>query len=765
MFHVIRVPYFPNIFATARMDYLKKYKSFLYSHYFGEGVRITIGVLLPALVLNYFNLLAIGVLLSLGALCVSVTDNPGPIHHRRNGMLVCTGLIFVVSLLTGFIAPFAVLLGVFIIVCCFLFSMLGVYGVRANSIGVAALLVMVLQLGRTQEQSQVLIHAVYILTGGLWYTGLSLLLYSIRPYLLTRQALGENLEATAEYLRIRAAFYDKDVNYEKYYQLMLEQQVKVHHQQDLVRELLYKNRDIAKESTPIGRTLLMQFSTSVDLFERIITAYRDYKELHEAFGDTGILQQYQRLILQVSNELDDIALAIKSGQSSHETNSLETAIKEVWQQFTQLRDERRTPANFDQFHSLRNILENFEDLAGMLHTLHLYTAHDTPAPKPLADPQYDKFITRQDYSVKIFRDNLSIHSNYFRHALRVSLATIAGYILSGMLPIGHGYWILLTIIVILKPAYSLTKKRNYDRVLGTIGGALVGLLILYFIKDSTVLFVIMLLLMVGTYSLLRTNYMISVIMMTPYVLLISHFLFPGPFQTVFTDRLIDTGIGSVIAFAGNFLLAPVWEHTQIRGYIVDAVKENTRYFKDVAAAFTGNKVSVLQYKLSRKNAFVAIANLSDAFTRMLAEPKRKRKNIAVVHELVVANHLLTSHIAALADYAQQWADKYTANEFAAVIRDTSNELDIARALLNKETINIPSTPAISWKMIQERVNTLMEKRRSELQQQLFDSNTRKELFEFKSITDQFTFINRLAADCRKLSTQLGDDGVIVTGNK
>ena len=54
------------------MDYLKKYKSFLYSYYLSAGVRITIGVVLPALALSFFDMLQIGTAISLGALCFGV---------------------------------------------------------------------------------------------------------------------------------------------------------------------------------------------------------------------------------------------------------------------------------------------------------------------------------------------------------------------------------------------------------------------------------------------------------------------------------------------------------------------------------------------------------------------------------------------------------------------------------------------------------------------------------------------------------------------
>ena len=71
------------------MDYIKEYKSFIYSHYLSEGVRMTAGIALPAVILSYFNLLPAGIVVSLGAMCVSITDTPGPIHHRKNGMLAC----------------------------------------------------------------------------------------------------------------------------------------------------------------------------------------------------------------------------------------------------------------------------------------------------------------------------------------------------------------------------------------------------------------------------------------------------------------------------------------------------------------------------------------------------------------------------------------------------------------------------------------------------------------------------------------------------
>ena len=199
------------------MDYLKTYKSLINSQYLSEGVRITTGVLLPAFIMSYFNMLPEGISISLGALFVSVTDNAGPIHHRRNGMLVCIAAITIVTLLSGFLAKYPLLFASFLFITCFFFSMIGIYGTRAASIGTATLIVLTLSIDshlHLTTPSLIVRHSLLIALGGLWYMCFSLLLYKVRPYRLAQQALGDTIQATAEYLSIRAELYKPDVKYE-----------------------------------------------------------------------------------------------------------------------------------------------------------------------------------------------------------------------------------------------------------------------------------------------------------------------------------------------------------------------------------------------------------------------------------------------------------------------------------------------------------------------------------------------------------------------
>ncbi|HSC39164.1 MAG TPA: FUSC family protein, partial [Chitinophagaceae bacterium] len=440
--------------------------------------------------------------------------------------------------------------------------------------------------------------------------------------------------------------------------------------------------------------------------------------------------------------------AVKEGVPSGENTPFSSQLAATRAYMEQLRDERRSAENIEVFISLRNILDSIEDLSARIHVLQLYTRKDRKLlQKKNTSLRYEKFVTpHEDISIGLLKDNLSFNSNIFRHALRVSIATLAGYIISKFLPLGHGYWILLTIIVILKPAYSLSKQRGYQRLFGTIGGAIAGLLILMLVKNTTALFVIMLVLMMGTYSFLRTQYLVSVLFMTPYILLLFHLLYGGKTEAILIDRVIDTAIGSVIAFIANLFLVPVWEQGQINTYILHAIADNARYFKVVARAFTGRPENTHEFKLARKNALVSLANLSDAFTRMLSEPKRKQKNSRDVHQLVVVNHTLTSYTATLSSYIHPLAAKYASPDFEPTIDITLAHLDAAMAVLTHEKIATPLTPGTKPQLVlEQKLRDLMEQRREELRKGLVDTPTRQTLKEFKPVADLFNFIQRAAA--------------------
>src|SRR5690606_23607754 len=107
---------------------------------------------------------------------------------------------------TGLLHNSIYLQGIEIVVICFFFSMFTVYGNRAASLGTASLLVMIMLIDREFEKGELINFCLLLLSGGLWYTALSLSFFQIRPYRQAQQALGECVLAVSEFLHIKADF-------------------------------------------------------------------------------------------------------------------------------------------------------------------------------------------------------------------------------------------------------------------------------------------------------------------------------------------------------------------------------------------------------------------------------------------------------------------------------------------------------------------------------------------------------------------------------
>src|SRR5450755_4383915 len=484
--------------------------------------------------------------------------------------------------------------------------MIGVYGARAGSIGLAGLFVMVLNLTHQPTGAEsILLNAVYILCGGIWYMLLSLSLYSFRPYKVTQQALGDLIQSTGEYILWRTAFYTKDPDYDSIYSNLLEKQGEINNKQNLVRELLYKSRNIVKESTNTGRITLLIFIDFNDLFERVMSLQLHHKLFHEYFDNSDILGVFRNFLLLLSEELNQTGIALKSGKPYEMNDRLEKALANLKKDFESFREKEITAANVEGFIGLQALVNASEDFVSRIKTIQQYTSYDQKDAKQDNRVQnYDQFVSHQDIDAKIFLDNFSWKSNTFRHALRVAFATTFGFIISEFFPFGHGYWIMLTIIVILKPAYSITKSRNRDRLFGTIAGVAIGVIILVIVKDRYLMIGCMIVLMVLAYSFLRTRYLLFVSLMTPYILILLYILNPLHFKDLIIDRIIDTAIGSGIALLANLLFSPEWAYKQFAEYLQQMLEANIMYFSDVTSFYTGKGVPVNKYKLSRKVAYV-----------------------------------------------------------------------------------------------------------------------------------------------------------------
>ena len=660
-------------------------QDFLLSNYFSDGIRITLGVLLPSLIMAQFGMLAYGMTLSLGALCVSVVDFPGPLLHRRNAMLVTVALITLTSILVGLINVNAILTAILLVIFCIVFSMFSVYGSREAAIGTATLLVLVLSIDDVRPAGMVMIHAGLVFAGGLWYTILSYFSNTIRPYRIVEQTLSDSILEVSEFLEAKAKFYNDQTDLEENYARLLKLQARVNEQQEAVREVLFKTREIVRESTPQGRFLLIVFVDMVDVFEQVMSSFYNYEQLHKQFDSIGILKKYEAAILKIADHLKEISFALKSGGMPEAPTALNEYIRSLKEEIAHMESNNDGQFSTVSIVALRNIEVNIENIVNRVNIINKY--FNKQEKKRLQQPEVDtqKFVNRQIIDYKLFLNNFSFDSSNFRHSLRVAIVMLVGFVISRSLDFSHSYWILLTILVISKPAFSLTKERNFERLIGTIAGAVLGMLIISYVTDKDILFGILLVCMIGCYSFQRKNYVVSVVFMTPYVLVLFNFLGMGGLS-VAQERIYDTLIGSAIAFSASYFLFPTWESEKVKEAMIKMLEANKNYFDKVTALYLQFGDLITDYKLARKEVYVATANLSTLFQRMFSEPKSKQVIIKELYQFTALNHLLSSNIATLThSYKADYWNIEDLQEFKGVIQNTIY-------LINKSEENL-QTPA------------------------------------------------------------------------
>jgi len=714
------------------MSKAKEIQNFFYSQYFADGLRITFGALTPALIFSWLGNLQVGITISLGAMVVGLSDTPGPLHHRRNGMLLCTAVVLISALITNLVNDIPVLLVLTIVGMSFLCSMFAVYGARASSIGTLGILIMILNInGVNHTYWDVIVHIACILLGCVWYLLLSLSLHQVRPYRQAQQELAESIQNVADYIRIKAKFYRSNLDIEQSYRELIEQQIIVSQHQDNVRDQLFRGKKTIRDTTKIGRLLILIFTDIIDLFEQSTATQYDYETIRDQFGQTGILQHFNLTIQRIGNELEHLSYQINANRRPKALYNFQHDLDRIWAAIEKIDKEHQINTL-----PLKKVLINIRNLIQRINNIYGYfdlAITDNSFRKEETD--LSRFIEHQRIDFKQFRENLTLESTLFRHAVRMAIVMAIGYILSLNINVGnHSYWILLTIMVILKPGFGLTKQRNFQRLIGTVIGGLVGALILISVKDQTSLFFLLLFFMVAAYSLMRINYVVSVVFMTPYILIMFSFLDMNTL-TILKERIVDTLIGSGLAFVSSYIILPNWEGTQVQTTMRKLLIANYQYIAQALQIIAGRPLSVTDYKLARKEVYITTANMASAFQRMITEPKSKRRDAKELNKFVVFNHILSSYSATLLNNVQGADNASLTGEHIRVVRKT--------LFLLAQTIRLFTPKEGEQAFAEVEIDTPPD----------LDSNN-IDSEESRLITEQLNFLNRIVIDLNKTCDQL-----------
>lgn len=152
------------------------------------------------------------------------------------------------------------------------------------------------------------------------------------------------------------------------------------------------------------------------------------------------------------------------------------------------------------------------------------------------------------------RGQLRRDSPVFRHALRLATAAACGVAIARVADVAHGYWIPLTVVMVVRPETAHTYTRCVGRVGGNVVGVvfatLVGLLVAPAGLGAVALAVVML---ACAYALTRWGYLAISASLAAAVVFLMDVSGTATFATM-VDRVLATLIGGVLAVLAHVAL-------------------------------------------------------------------------------------------------------------------------------------------------------------------------------------------------------------------
>ncbi|MFB9129050.1 AraE protein [Paraburkholderia dipogonis] len=595
------------------MRYSVEIKKFLYSQYFYGGLRIAVGVSLPAvLCLIVFHNRELGFTIATGALGACVVDMPGPLKYKHNEMLACTVIGFLSALATGLATVNAVALWCTVVPLTFLLSLIVVYGNRWPQISFATLFMMIMTLEEHFTPMQALVNASWILVGGLWYTYWSTFVSRWMMHRIEQQALAESVFACADYLLARAEFYDLDNDLDECYRNLVDKQIIAVDRQEAARDIVLRNLPRFKSGKlePRRAMLFNLFINTVDLHELFVGAHTDYPLVRTTFGGSDLLVFYRDLIRKAAADLEEIGLAVLQNHAPRGRVNVKAELRAIEFEIELMRKQDLPAKNHEAYSAISSTFRRVWSATRLIDKMRksLSSEPSTSETELRLDQALTRFVSSRRVPFGQIFSNLTMASPSFRHALRVTIAVAVGFWLGRLLPLTNAYWIVMTTVIILKPGYSLTKQRNGQRIVGTLIGCAASIALMIFVKEPHILLVVMFASMVMSYSLLLFNYTASVVFTSSYVLLMFHLLAPGSMRII-GERAIDTVVGCAIAIAASHLF-PYWEY-RLMGKLVNNMINATRQYLEASWWWSGKPAAAVVATVTEAGARAPAAAMAD----------------------------------------------------------------------------------------------------------------------------------------------------------
>ena len=563
------------------------------------ALRNTAAVVLPLGIGIACGHVAIGVGVAVGALNTMFTDQPGPYRLRMQRMLLtafAAGISAYAGSLLGANTPLlvsaALLWGVG-------GGLLVALGTDAGRAGLTSMILLVIMGAQPRHAIDALAAAALIFSGGVLQTIFAIAAWPLQRYRPERTAIAEICSQLAVSARRGTA----------------------QTQAPPVTQALIDVESLLHGTHRARGTIMETFRVLAELVERIRLELLTLGDLRTTLSEGEIKATLGRALEYAARALDALADALSRGTSPLPAAAAMEGFDAALAALGELRAD-----SADQ-HARRELLiaiARTQGLGGQLRAA-LRNADFAGSRGELRAQAAEARLPhslRPRNALATLRANLRLSSVAFRHALRCGVCLALGVAGSRIAGLEHGYWIPMTIAIVLKPDFVGTFRFGLLRVVGTLLGLVLTTALVHFaFGGDWERLALLALLSVGFRMLVTVHYGLGVMMLTGLVVILLAFDGIAPGETMLA-RGIATVIGSAFALSA-YALWPTWEHQRVRPALAAMLESYRVYFDSLLHE------SRDAHAAARSAGRSARTNAQASIERMREEPRRDRQLLAL----------------------------------------------------------------------------------------------------------------------------------------
>jgi len=539
----------------------------------GVAIRNTAAVVLPLGIGMASGHTAIGLGIGAGALDTMFSDQPGP-YRQRISRLLLASLAAGLASLCGFLLGTELLpMLAATLACGFFGGLLVVFGTDIARVGMTSMILLVITAAEPIPQlAEALGASLMIFAGGLLLALFSVAAWPLQRYGPERHALGGVYRGLAALAR--QATHDHD-----------DAPALTDAMTGLQQTLLGRHR-------AHGRAM-EAFGVLLELAERIRLELVAIVETHAEPSVHALLREDAARVLQA------IADALDAGESP-------TRAMQALQTLRASQDALGDGAMGVHAHALAGQLAaaaRNADWAGSRGEARAVVA-ELRLPRAL----------RGGSALATLRANLTMRSVAFRHALRCSACLSLALLISRLWHLPYGYWLPMTVAIVLRPDFAATFNFGLLRVVGTVLGLVLTTTLLLVTPDQPWAHLALMALLCLAFRYLATaHYGIAVATLTGTVVILLSFEGVASGAAVI-DRVINTALGSGMALLA-YVMWPTWERSRARAAFSDMLDAYANYLAALASPARRDT-----HREARSAARAARTNAQASLERMRAEP-------------------------------------------------------------------------------------------------------------------------------------------------